>query len=313
MKKALALVAVVLTLGMAVTLDAEATRLGGGKSSGMQRQSVTAPAQNGGPAGVPGQVAAPATAGAAAAAPAAAAAAQKRSWMGPIAGLAAGLGLAALASHLGFGEAFANILMIALLAMVVMAVIGFVLRKRAQGPALAGAGGIGPVGTQPQQPQPQGMFRSSAPQQGGSLIGSRIGSGLAPVASTAVGSIPADFDTAAFARNAKSQFMALQSANDARDLDRLRDYLTPERFEVVRAELAERGAQPQQTEVFGLEAQVLDVAEEQDGYVVSVRFTGSVRDQQGATPEDLDEVWHLTKPRTGFGGWVVAGIQQSAA
>lgn len=312
MKKALALVAVVLTLGMAVTLDAEAKRLGGGKSSGMQRQSVTAPAQ-GGPAGVPGQTAAPATAGAAAAAPAAAAAAQKRSWMGPIAGLAAGLGLAALASHLGFGEAFANILMIALLAMVVMAVIGFVLRKRAQGPALAGAGGIGPVGAQPQQQQPQGMFRSSAPQQGGSLIGSRIGSGLAPAASTAVGRIPADFDVAAFSRNAKSQFMALQSANDAGDLDRLRDYLTPEMFEGVRAELAERGAQPQQTEVFGLEAQVLDVAEEQDSYVVSVRFTGSVRDQQGATPEDLDEVWHLTKPRTGFGGWVVAGIQQSAA
>jgi predicted lipid-binding transport protein (Tim44 family) len=30
-------------------------------------------------------------------------------------------------------------------------------------------------------------------------------------------------------------------------------------------------------------------------------------------PEDLDEIWHLVKPRAGFGGWTIAGIQQTAA
>ena len=39
----------------------------------------------------------------------------KRSWMGPIAGLAAGLGLAALFSHLGLGAELANFVMMALL------------------------------------------------------------------------------------------------------------------------------------------------------------------------------------------------------
>ena len=304
MKRALALLAVVATLGMAVSLDAEARRLGGGKSSGMQRQSVTAPATTPGGTTSPttaGQTAPAATSAAAAAPGAAAAAAPKRSWMGPIAGLAAGLGIAALASHFGFGEALANMLTIALVVMAVLMLVGFVMRKRMQGPAMANAGG----------PQDHGMFRAPVQPQGGSLIGSRIGSGLAPAA-TAVGTIPADFDTAAFVRNAKSQFLALQSANDARDIDRLRDFLTPEMFEVVRADVAERGDAPQQTEVFGLEAQVLDVAEEDGRYIVSVRFTGSVRDRHGAVPEDLDEVWHLTKPRTGFGGWVVAGIQQAA-
>ena len=305
MKRALALLAVVLTLGMAVSLDAEAKRLGGGKSSGMQRQNVTAPAAT--PGGTPAH-AAPTTAGAAAAAPgAAAAAAPKRSWMGPIAGLAAGLGLAALASHLGFGEAFGNMLMIGLLVMAVLMVVGFVMRKKAQGqgPALAGAGGMARV------PQDTNVFRSPASSEGGSLIGSRLGGGMAPAAGASVGSIPADFDVPAFVRNAKAQFLALQSANDARDLDRLRDFLTPEMFEAVRADVAQGGSATQQTEVFGLEAEVLDVAQEDSRYVVSVRFTGSVRDQPGAVPEDLDETWHLTKPRTGFGGWVVAGIQQS--
>jgi hypothetical protein len=36
--------------------------------------------------------------------------------MGPVAGLAAGLGLAALASHLGFGDELASMVMLGLLA-----------------------------------------------------------------------------------------------------------------------------------------------------------------------------------------------------
>ena len=61
------------------------------------------------------------------------------------------------------------------------------------------------------------------------------------------------------------------------------------------------------------EARVLEVVEEPTQCVVSVHFTGSVRDQAGAVPEDLDEVWHLAKPRFGDGGWVIAGIQQVGA
>jgi predicted lipid-binding transport protein (Tim44 family) len=263
---------------------------------------VTAPAQNpAGTAATPGQAAPVAGAPAAGAAAAGtAAAAGKRSWMGPIAGLAAGLGLAALASHLGFGEAFANMMLIGLAVMAVLLVVGFVMRRQAAArmPAMAGAGAP--------------MARSASPATGGSLIGSRIGSGLgASAAAAAGGTIPAGFDTAAFERNASAQFMALQEANDAGDLPRLRGYLTPEMFDLVAADIAERGGAAQKTEVFGLQTRVLDVVEEPAQYVVSVRFTGSVREQPGALPEDLDEVWHLAKPRFGEGGWVIAGIQQA--
>jgi predicted lipid-binding transport protein (Tim44 family) len=318
MRKTLALFAVVLSLGLTLGLDAEAKRLGGGKSAGMQRQSVTQPATTPGSPGTPGQAAPVAGAPAAAAMPGAAAAAtQKRSWMGPVAGLAAGLGIAALASHFGFGEALANMLTIALVAMAVLFLVGFILRKRAaaQAGGLAGAGAMGNAGGVFRQQQPQDVaFRNAQPatqRPGGSLIGSGIGAGLAGgAAAGTVGTIPAGFDVAAFERTARDQFMALQAANDARDLDRLRDYLSPEMFDVVRAEIGERGDAPQKTEVFGLDAKVLEVAEDADGYVVSVRFTGSVREQAGAVPEDLNEVWHLTKPKSGFGGWTIAGIQQ---
>ena len=306
MKMATAILAAVLATGLMATTAAEAKRLGGARSSGMQRQQVNPPAKA--PAaqpqapGAPAQAAPAAGTTAAAAAPAAATA--KRSWAGPLAGLAAGLGLAALASAFGLGEAFANMMLIALLAMVAMAVIGFLLRKRA---AAAGAAAM------PGSPMPATgpMARTG---MGGTRIGSALGGG-APAAATAAtaaaGAWPQGFDAESFARTAKAQFMALQEANDAGDLARLRDYLTPQMYEVVAADLQARGAATQRTEVFGLQAQVVSVVEEADGYVASVRFTGSTRDQAGAVPEDLDEVWHLTKPRTGFGGWVVAGIQQA--
>jgi len=314
MKKTLGLLALILAVGLTTAVDAEAKRLGGGKSSGMKRDAVSAPAPTRStPAQSPSQQqAAPAAAGAPAAG-AAAGAAQKRSWMGPVAGLAAGLGLMALASHFGFGEALANFMMIGLVVMAVLLVVGLVMRRRAAGgsPSMAGAG----AGASSGAPSPFGQTiqqRTAQPATGGgSLIGSRIGSGLAPAAAAGTGTIPAGFDTEGFARNAKANFTDLQSANDAGDLGRLREYLTPEMYETVREEVLERGGQAQKTEVFGLQAQVVDVAQDANGYVVSVRFTGSVRTHAAEIPQDLDEVWHLAKPANGSGGWVVAGIQQA--
>ena len=106
----------VTALGMA-SLDAEAKRLGGGRPAGMQRQAPAQPANNATPQ-APKQAAAPspATPAAPAAAPG------KRSWLGPIAGLAAGLGIAALMSHFGMGEALGNFMTMALLALVALLV-----------------------------------------------------------------------------------------------------------------------------------------------------------------------------------------------
>jgi predicted lipid-binding transport protein (Tim44 family) len=205
----------------------------------------------------------------------------------------------------------ANFMMMMLLGVVVLAIIGFVMRNRmarnatpaAAGAGAAGSGSVGRMG---------GSFGGGSGGPVGGAGGTRIGSALGGITAAAAqpSAIPADFDAAGFARNATQQFLALQSANDARDLQRLRDYLTPEMFEEIRADVESRGDVAQNTQVFGLTAQVLEVAEEGDRYVVSVRFTGGIRDQMHADTEDLDEVWHLTKPRTGFGGWVVAGIQQ---
>ncbi len=290
------MLSLVLTLGMG---NAEAKRLGGGQSSGMQRQNTTDKAAT------PAPSQSPAAAGAAATPP-------KRSWMGPLAGLAAGLGLAALASHLGFGEGLANMLMIGLLVMAVVAAIAFFMRKRAAPPqaALAGAGmgagmGAGVGSGADYAAQRSYDVSMPAPQAGGSLIGSGLASGA-----SAQANIPADFDVAGFVRNAKAQFLRLQAANDSANLDDLREFTTPEMFAELSLQITERMGAVQRTDVLHVDADVVQVEQEPTRYVVSVRFSGSIREDRNAPAENFDEIWHLTKSRSGNSGWMLAGIQQ---
>ena len=311
MKKILSLLAIVFTLGLSsVAMDAEAAkRMGSGKSMGTQRQATQDKA--------PG---APAQSAAAAPAAGAAAAAPSRSWMGPIAGIAAGLGLAALASHLGFGSELASMLMFGLLAAAVMVAIGFFMRKRAaaQRQAASGAGGMQyahvnadhaagkGVGTEKRTDMTAPAYKVAMPAVSSSAGGLGIGSGVAGVTR-----IPADFDTAGFERNAKVNFISLQAANDAGNLDDIRQFTTPEMFAELNLEVTERGGASQKTDVVSIHAQVMEVDEDADRYVVSVRFTGVIKTDIGEPDESFDEVWHLTKLRQGTTGWVLSGIQQT--
>lgn len=299
--KALPVMAVILALGFSLGInDAEAARrLGGGKSFGIQRQMTVPPRA---PIAAPTQ--SPSTASATAPATAAGAAqAPKRSWMGPIAGLAAGLGLAALASHLGFGGELASMLMVGLLVMAVIALIGFVMRKRsgAQSPTLAGAG----AGVSYRDP---GTDFSSPVDKPNviSMPGSSSASEVPPARN-----IPSDFDVAGFERNAKVNFIRLQAANDAGNLDDIREFTTPEMFAEIKMDFSDRNGAAQETDVVSIDADVLEVIEEPARYVVSVRFTGLLREGKDAVAEPIDEVWHLVKPREGKGGWLLAGIQQT--
>jgi len=277
-----------------VTTHVEAKRLGGGGSSGMQRQtpppSPTVPAK---PAATPG----------ATAPGAAAAAAPKRSWMGPLAGIAAGLGIAALMSHLGMGAEMGNILTMILLAVAAVFLVRFLMRRF--GPKAAANGA------------PQGMqFAGAGPSLNNAPA---FGSGSAaapagisePALAPVVGNLPAGFDAPAFERIAKLIFIRMQAANDAGNLDDLRQFATPEMFATFRLDLQDRKVTGQQTDVVQLNAQVLDFAQEADRQIVSVRFHGLIREEKDAPTTTFDEIWHLVKPTDGSREWAIAGIGQS--
>ncbi len=313
---------VVLTLAMALGgMNAEAAkRLGGGGSFGKQSSNVTQRSTPPATPAAPGQAA---NSAAAKPAPAAAPAAQpaRRPWGAMLGGLAAGLGLAWLANSLGMGEAFGQVLMFALLAMGVMMLIGFFMRKRAatavqSSPfAFQGAGSASMPPARAYRPENVGNDASARPFERSGMSpldgggGSMIGSALSGSQSWGV---PAGFDTDGFLRAAKSNFITLQAAWDRSDVPALRSMMTDEMLSEIRSQLAEReahtGMAPNTTEVVMLEAHLLGIEELGNDYMASVEYSGMIREEPSAGPSPFREVWNMTKPKSG-GGWLVAGVQ----
>jgi len=286
------------------SLNAEAARrMGGGKSMGQQSNQVTKRDAAPQTPAAPAQNAAPTNAAKPAAAPAAAA--PKKPWGAMLGGLAAGLGLAWLASSLGMGEAFGNILMALLIGVAVLAVIGMIMRARRGGAAQtgglayqgAGASAENPATYKQYSPQNVGNDASARPWEGqntrfdssaasqstGSMIGSGIGSGLnASTNDSLSGSqtwgIPAGFDVDSFVTAAKRNFVTLQDAWDRSDISALRSMMTDAMVVEIRNQLSEREAQfpgqPNKTEVVMLDAQLLGIEEQADAYLASVEFNG---------------------------------------
>ena len=323
------------------SLNAEAARrMGSGKSVGQQSNQVTKRDAAPQTPAAPAQNAAPANAAKPAAAPAAAA--PKRPWGAMLGGLAAGLGLAWLASSLGMGEAFGNILMALLIGVAVIAVIGMIMRARRGGGAqAAGNGGLAyqgagttaenPATLKQYSPNNVGNDASARPWEGqntrfdssatsqatGSMIGSGIGSGLGSEASVGPSGsqswgIPAGFDVDSFITAAKRNFVTLQDAWDRSDISALRSMMTDAMVVEIRNQLSEREAQfpgqPNKTEVVMLDAQLLGIEEQADDYMASVEFNGMIREDAASGPSPFREVWNMTKSKQG-GGWLVAGVQ----
>ena len=281
---------------------ADARRLGGGGYSGMQRQmpprstpteapSPARPAQaNPSPPATPGAVPAPAP---------------RRSWMGPIAGLAAGLGIAALMSHLGMGAEFGNLIMMVLLGALAFIAIRFVMGRMAGSSARQPATGF------------NGLRFAGDPAAAGSSSDSGWSAPTAapPVAAMAPAfarpvKLPAGFDQPAFERIAKLSFIRMQAANDTADLVDLRQFTTPEMYASIKLDLQDRVRGEQHTDVIDVAAEVIDVVEEAERQVVSVRYHGTIREEANGPVTAFDEVWHLVKPSVG-GSWAIAGIQQT--
>jgi predicted lipid-binding transport protein (Tim44 family) len=81
-------------------------------------------------------------------------------------------------------------------------------------------------------------------------------------------------------------------------------------FAELKMELSDRGTSQQKTDVVSIAAEVIEVDEDADRYLVSVRFTGVMREGSNEPDEAFSEMWHMTKSRQGNSGWVLSGIQQ---
>jgi predicted lipid-binding transport protein (Tim44 family) len=134
--------------------------------------------------------------------------------------------------------------------------------------------------------------------------------GFEPQPARPVANIPAGFDTEGFLRQAKLSYIRMQTANDAGNVDEIRDFTTPDMFQDLKADIDARGGAKQFTDVVTLNADLLEVVTEGDRHWASVRFSGLVRETPGQSPASFEEVWNLAKPADGSTGWLLAGIQQ---
>lgn len=293
---------------MTASFDAEARRMGGGKSFGrqssnvmQQRQAVQPPAATANRAATPANAARNT------------AAQQPKSgfsrFLGPIAGIAAGLGIAALLSSLGLGGALLEALSsMALIAIVIFAVMFVVRRLR------GGAARPATQGAASQQAQP--MFRDAAPQMPAqqpatsqaSAANSDFANHVEPVQSVDPSwFIPADFDITTFLNNAKQQFRQIQSLWDQGNPAALKEYLTDDLLKELSPEIMAREG-TQQTQIVLLNAELLGIEKVSDGHLASVRYSGMLREDPTADAFSFEEVWNLYK--ADGSGWLLAGIQQ---
>jgi len=283
------ILAVLLLAATAVSLVAEARPMGGGRSIGRQSQSVSRMPAAPAPSPTAPRQAAPAPAPGA---PAAMPPKPASPWKGILGGALLGLGLGALFSHFGMGGGiFGTILMFMLVFWVVSMLLRALRGKQAApaGPAAFTGNGNNVYAMPAQQAAAQPQQQAHQPW-----------------------GVPADFDTAGFLRVAKSNFIRLQVAWDKGDVADIREFTTPEVFAELKMQITERGAQTDYTDVVQIDAELLGIETGESDYLASVKFYGAMKPAPDALAEPFQEVWNLSKPKSGATGWMLAGIQQLA-
>lgn len=270
MKRFLMLLTITLTCLSLFSVAAEARRFGGGSSFGKHRTMAPQRAQS-----------AQRSSTAGAAKPA-------NKWLGPLAGLAIGAGLASMFAG-GFGGGGMGGILMALLA--AGAVMFLISKYRKPRNAMQYAG----VGAPYQQP----------------IQEQYAGGSTASLSEPTRRDIPENFPVEGFLRSAKTTFIRLQAANDRKDLNDIREYTTPEMFAEISMQMQERDSTPQTTDVISIHSDLLEVANEGEWAIASVRFTGQLRENNN-TAENVDEIWHVQKNlKDDQSMWLLAGIQQT--
>lgn len=301
-----------------VTSDAEARRMGGGKSFGRQSTQINrTPATQAPTAPAARSSAAPAAGAAAGTAAAATQRSGMSRFLGPIAGIAAGLGIAALLSSLGLGGALLEFISSAVLIGLVIFAIMFIVRRLRGGsarPAYQGAEQASSQARYSDNLQPPG----NQPMQRNDLGAQQATPAFNPVTPAAAKTevaqpvdtswyIPADFNSVAFLQEAKKQFAHVQAIWDKGDVEQLRAYLTDDLVKELTPQITENAGRTK-TDIVLLNAELLGMEQVADGHLASVRFSGMLREEANQAAFRFEEVWNLYK--TENSGWLLAGIQQ---
>ena len=270
-----------LCLGLTLSLDANAKRLGGGKSFG------SAPSHQ---ATQTRQTAPTATAAAPMAGKAAAASGASR-WLGPLAGLAAGGLLASMFMGDGFeGMQMLDMLIIALIAFLAFRFIASRRKQQAQ-PAMAG--GV-PYQRDMPQSDPASIFG-----------GSSAASVKAPIKA------PAWFNETSFVNAGREHFPSLQQHWDANEMDKIAEFTTPQLQAFLQQERADLGDAFQSTYIDNLDVQLDGLDDQADKTIATLTFSGIEKTSRFDQGEAFSESWRMERAQGDNQPWLIAGMRQN--
>ena len=274
-------IALAMCLSLTFSFDADAKRLGGGKSFGSapSHQTRQAPTQT--------QQAAP-TAGRQ---PAASGASR---WLGPLAGLAAGGLLASMFMGEGFeGLKIMDMLIFGLIAFVLFRLFRmFAARNQQARPASANGA-----------PMQREMPGQAAP---GSIFGGASAAAIKPVINA-----PAWFNEQSFVAAGREHFLSLQQHWDANEMDKIGEFVTPQLLAFLSRERADLGDGFQSTYIDDLDVQLDGVDDLSDKTVATLTFTGTAKTSRFDQGEAFSESWRLERAVGDNQPWLVAGIRQN--
>lgn len=270
-----------LCLGLTLSLDANAKRMGSGKSFGAAPSHQTSQSRQ----------AAPSATAAAPMAGKAAATSGASKWLGPLAGLAAGGLLASMFMGDGFqGMQIFDMLIIALIAFLAFRFIASRRKQQAQ-PAMAGG-----VPYQREMPQnaPASIFG-----------GSSAASGKAPIKA------PAWFNETSFVNAGREHFLSLQQHWDANEMDKIAEFTTPQLQAFLQQERADLGDAFQSTYIDNLEVQLDGLDDQADKTIATLTFSGIEKTSRFDQGEAFSESWRMERAHGDNQPWLIAGMRQN--
>ncbi|MDD1622346.1 MAG: 39S ribosomal protein L45 [Methylococcaceae bacterium] len=307
----LATLFIALALMLASVHEAQAKRMGGGKSFG-SKPSYSAPYQRStspNPAAQPVRSASQQQA-------ASQNQTARQGWAnrGGLMGMLGGLALGGLLGSLFFGGAFENFNFMDILVFAGIAYLLyrlFAAKTARQSQPLGNAygrnsyqetGSASVEGRNEQAPSSPAGFNTD-------VLFNKDKQAVNQDAGIAAANIPAGFDQHAFLAGAESAYRYLQSAWDSRDLAAIRGLTTDKVFAEIQDQLRASGA-ANKTEVLKLKSELLEVREIGSELEAVVLFDCMMREDDGQA-EQVREVWHFTKPvNSKQPKWFLDGIQQ---
>ena len=286
-----------------LAIDADAARLGGGRSFGGKpsyTRSAPAPQPS---RQAPGNQASSRQQNPSQTQSASPMGAARPGMGGMLGGLLAGTLIGSLLFGGGFaGTGMMDILLLAVLAFAGLKLFRFFMSRRTA-PAAAGS-------YSRSEDVVTGGHQQSAPGDPWQRLRDTQAGPAASAAPVADASVPAGFDQDDFLRGAKVLFSRLQESWDKRDIDDIATFTTPAILNEVRQQ-AKADPGPSTTEIMMINANLVSVERDGDDDVATVFFDVLVRENPEAdAPSQVRELWHFIRPSGSTQSWRLDGIQQ---